>query len=386
MITLRGITWDHERGYGPLLATAEAFMADHPDVEIAWKVRTLQEFGLAPVDELAETYDLLVIDHPFVGFAADDGCLLPLDEYLDSDFLREQAEQSVGKSNASYIYGDHQWALAIDAAAQVSSYRRDLLTDLGRDVPRTWDEVLDLAHVTRQRGSRWIAFPLIPIDAIMSFLSLCANAGEEPGRSPERLVSRKMGRYALEMLQALKSVAHPQSLAWNPIQTYEKMSRTDEIVYCPLAFGYSNYARPGFRDETVLFTNIPSAGAMGSGGAILGGTGYAVSSASPHPEEACAYGAYLAADETQRTIYFEEGGQPGNRVAWTDAGVNQASNNYFLDTLETLDKAYLRPRYNGFIEVQELAGPLIHDFLRNGGDRDRLLDRLDALYRESRDS
>ncbi len=44
-IILNGITWGHSRGYTPLMATAPRFGELHPNVEIHWRKRTLQEFA-----------------------------------------------------------------------------------------------------------------------------------------------------------------------------------------------------------------------------------------------------------------------------------------------------------------------------------------------------
>jgi multiple sugar transport system substrate-binding protein len=92
----------------------------------------------------------------------------------------------------------------------------------------------------------------------------------------------------------------------------------------------------------------------------------------------------VASTDVQRGIYFAAGGQPGHRAAWCDATVNAASSDFFQDTLAALDRAYLRPRYVGFMAVQERSGELIHDWLTSGASADDLLDRLDDLYRKSK--
>src|SRR3954454_16039744 len=125
--TLNGITWNHSRGYLPLVATAQRFMDRHPDVTIEWRKRSLQAFADEPVERLAEQFDLIVIDHPFAGYAAVHPTLVPLDEHLPPEFMADQAANSAGASHASYNFGGHQWALAIDAATPVSSWRPDLL-------------------------------------------------------------------------------------------------------------------------------------------------------------------------------------------------------------------------------------------------------------------
>jgi multiple sugar transport system substrate-binding protein len=383
MITLKGITWDHARGYDPMVATAAAYMAAHPDVQITWQKRSLKEFGDFPIEKLADVFDLLVIDHPFVGFAAASRCLIPLDAHIDAGYLADQAANSVGASHASYNYDGHQWALAIDAAAQVSSYRPDLLES--SEVPRTWDAVLALARRVRDSGRGYVCMPVCPIDSLMSLFSICAALGEDPCATPEVFVSREIGKTALAVLVELTALGHPRALDWNPIQMYNAMSSTDEIVYCPLAFGYSNYGRAGYASHLIRFTGVPNLRESGRGG-ILGGTGYAISARCQHVAEAVDYGQFVASGDVQRGLYVTSGGQPGHRAAWTSDDVNAASNDFFTDTLDSLDRAYLRPRYHGYMPFQDDAWSLVHAYLKGGGSPDVLLDEIDRRYRESREN
>jgi len=376
VVELRGITWDHPRGLSPMRATAEQFEAAHPDVHIVWDARSLAAFGEQPLEQLVKTYDLLVIDHPFVGKAAESkSLLLPLDTCLAPDLLAEQAAQSVGPSFRSYTYAGHQWALAIDAAAHVSAYRRDLLAEIGQPLPETWEQVFDLAMKAP------IALPLNAAGTIDSFLSLCANCGEPPGQSQQYLVGRETARHALAMLRRLASESHAKSLMWSPPQVLDCLATTNEVVYCPLLFGYATYARPGFAPHLVHFTNIPASGVgQGPQGALLGGTGLAISAYCRAVPEAAAYAAWVASAECQRTLYAASGGQPANRVAWTNLVVNNAASNFYLDTLQTLEGAYVRPRYSGFVELHDRLGVLLHDYLRAGGDIAQVLDEMERLY------
>ena len=63
-VVLNGITWGHSRGITPLFATAQRYSELHPDVEINWEKRTLQEFADYSIEKLTSQYDLLIIDHP----------------------------------------------------------------------------------------------------------------------------------------------------------------------------------------------------------------------------------------------------------------------------------------------------------------------------------
>lgn len=381
MIELRGITWDHVRGLGGVTAAARAFAERRPDVRIEWTVRSLQAFADQRVDRLAERFDLVVLDHPSIGYAVARGCLVALDEHLDREFLNEQRASSVGRSAESYEWDGHVWALAIDAAAQVASFRPDLLDRCGADTPRTWEEVLTLADRARSIES-WVAFPSIPVDAVLAFLAICRGLGEEPCAGPDVVVERPAGIRALDLLGRVVAVSHPGSTTWDPPAMLERMSSTDEVAYCPLAFGYSNYARPGFRRHVVRFAPGP-AGDDGVPRGTLGGAGLAVSALRPNVQAAVEHARFVAEPRTQRGVYFDGGGQPGHRSAWTDPAVNASSSGFFADTLPALDAAYLRPRHDGVLGFQETGGELIHAWLHDGGDAEAVLDELDERYRES---
>src|SRR5690348_5306401 len=81
-VTLRGMTWDHPRGYDPLVACSVAWHA-RTCVRIDWERRSLQDFESFPVAELAGRYDLIVIDHPHVGQITRERCLAPLGGAMD---------------------------------------------------------------------------------------------------------------------------------------------------------------------------------------------------------------------------------------------------------------------------------------------------------------
>jgi multiple sugar transport system substrate-binding protein len=360
-----------------MLATARQFAEDHPDIRIECEVRSLHEFGEASVKAFAERYDLIVLDHPFMGAVAQDRCLLALDEHVPRTTLDTLESESVGVSHNSYFYNGHQWALAIDAAAQVAGYRADLLEAAGVHVPETWDEVFELAKIR----PGFVSLPLFPLDSLMCFFTLCANAGHPPfSEHPNRVVDHDAGEVALLRLKALAESSIDDTLTANPIAVWERMSTTDDIAYCPLVFGYSNYARNGYRPSLLSFANIPSSGALGCSGATLGGAGIAVSWRCSDVESAVQYATWVAGADCQRTLYLQSGGQPGNRRAWTDPEANALTNGFFQSTLSTLEKAFLRPRFAGFPQFQNAAFDVVWNFLKHGGSPGATLNALDEVY------
>jgi multiple sugar transport system substrate-binding protein len=145
-VSLRGITWNHSRALPPLVAAAQRFEEQHPQVRIVWEKRSLDEFGHSGLTELARTYDLLIIDHPMLGDAHRDRNLVDLRPRLSAAELATLEADAVGACLKSYCYDDTLYALPVDAAAPAASYRPDLLERSGQQVPATWDQVIELAR------------------------------------------------------------------------------------------------------------------------------------------------------------------------------------------------------------------------------------------------
>lgn len=357
---LRGMAWDHPRATEPLQAISAAWSAAN-QCRVAWDARPLKDFEDQPLEELADRYDLMLIDYPFVGVAATSGLVLPVDEWTEPAYLREQACGSVGPSYASYTWREQQWALAVDAACQVSASRPDLVAAAAVPrLPDSWDGVMDLAGALHGSGHR-VALPLNPNHAYCAFLSLGISlAGPGFWRAGERIDDRA-ALAALEFLRALAPLLHPLSRDADPIGISDRMCTSDEILYVPLMFGYSSYARCGFRPERIRFGNAPG-GAHGHVGSVLGGVGIALSAHSRNPDRAAALARLIAAPDTQRGLYATAGGQPAHAAAWDSPEVNELADGFFANTRATMEQAFLRPRVPGHRRFQVMAGELIHRF------------------------
>ena len=379
---LTGLTWDHPRGYAPLIGGAPEYEKLNPGLKIRWDRRTLREFGEAAIEQYIERYDLLIVDHPFVGYAAAHGALVNLAPFLSEPEKRQIAADSVGPSWESYWYSDGLWALPIDAATQVASYRPDLLLQFSSEVPRTFDEVLSLARKAHGMG-KFIAVPACPTDAISLFFTLSANLGHPIAEASDFFIDDAVGKDILDRLHLLISVAHPNSVEWNPIQVYDFMVSTSDAIYCPYGFGYSNYSRAD-RLVRLKFVDAPAAGSRGCAGTMLGGTGVAISRKSTQQQNALEYAKWLVSRQHQRGTYFCEGGQPASLAAWTDPAIDSAASGFFSGTLQTLQTAYLRPRFDGFVRFFESAGIEINKCLRGLVADADLIAWLNARYATQR--
>jgi multiple sugar transport system substrate-binding protein len=355
--TLTALAWDHPRCLAPMRACAAAWL-ERTGVEVVWAARSLAAFGDEPLDSLAREYDLLVIDHPMCGAAAETGSLLPLDGLLAPRELAELAAASAGPSHRSYVHAGHQWAVATDAACQVAAYRDDLL----EAVPRTWKQVLELAREGR------VALPLAPAHAISSLLSLCAAADRSLATGP-RLVQPAIGEWALSMLAEVAALGPREALGWEPPDLLGWMRNCDEIAYCPLTYGYVTYC------PEVRFARVP-----GGCGSVLGGAGLAVSAHSKRPDAAAEFAAWVAGPHAQTTIVARTGGQPAARAAWTEPGAGD----FYSATLSTLETAWIRPRGAWWPEFQLAAGEALTRGLAAGAAPGALLAELETIYESRR--
>ncbi len=376
-LALRGMAWDHPRARDPLAAISSDW-SRHTGIEVRWDARPLKDFEDQPLEELATRYDLILIDYPFVATAARSGLVAPVDDWVDPAYLEDQSAGSVGPSFRSYTWNDRQWALAIDAACQVSAVREDLWPAAGGEaLPTSWEEVAALAAKRRETASR-VAMPLNPNHAYCAFLSVGLSLAG-PSFWPENEgVERTAAVEALERLQSLTRDLHPASQTDDPIGISDRMTSSDEILYVPLMFGYSSYARARFRKRMLSFGNAPG-GTNGYVGSVLGGVGLALSARSKNREAAASLAREIGSPAVQSGTYVRAGGQPGHGAAWDSAEANQLTGDFFRATRRTIQQAFLRPRVPGHRRFQPQAGALVHDCIWNGEPALGCVDAFEAL-------
>jgi multiple sugar transport system substrate-binding protein len=379
IIQLNGITWDHSRALPPLVATAQRYEETHPGVRIHWQKRTLDEFGHAPIDELAQKFDLIVIDHPWSGFCFERNLVHDLKPLVPAATLAGLAEHSVGQTFNSYAWQDKVLALPIDAATPTPSWRPDLLERADVEPPQTWAEAVALAR------RKLAVIPGFNADLFLHFLMLLKGLGAQPCADVEVIALRETMRQAVELLYELTSPMPPEIFGMNPIQIAERMTTTDDFAWNAFAYTYNNYARPGFAIKPLRFGNLL---ALNAGGprlrGVLGGTGIAISTNCRNVVAAVDYALFTANGRVQKTIYVQAGGQPSHRAVWDDEFSDQLCGGFFNGTRVAQEEALVRPRYSGYVALQTEGGGALQEYLRDGCNLDVTLEKLDALYRESR--
>lgn len=357
----RGLTWDHPRGYRALEAAARD-VAPGQGLTIGWDRHSLEGFEAAPIADLADRYDLIVLDHPHVGEAVAQDCLQPMESLFDAQWLAELETAAIGRSLASYHFAGSHWALPLDAATQVTAYAPDRM----EAPPATWDAVFALA--ARQPVALSLAGP----HAILSFQSIVAALGG--ARPAEGFVDRQAGRDAYAIMTALTGATSRAFLHANPIALLEAMAAGEPIDLVPLVYGYVNYTAGG----RVGFADAPRG--PGGIGSILGGTGIAVSKRCVVTPALRTHLLWLMGEAAQRHFIPAQEGQPSLRAAWSDPAVDARWGGFYSGTRATLESASLRPRHDGAIAFQTEASALLRTGLIEDEPAAAVLNAIEAAF------
>ncbi len=370
-MSYRGLTWDHPRGYDALAEAARRVNAGRPEPLIQWDKQPLEGFESAPITELTDSYDLVVLDHPHIGEAVAERCLIPLEEVFAPDQIAAWSAACVGPSLRSYRWEGQHWALPLDVATQVTARRPDRIAE----APASWAEIEAIA------ASHPVALSLAGPHAFLNLISLAGADGAVVGG--EAMLPDAAALPALARLQRLAARAPEGAEALNPIALLEAMAHGDEVALVPLVFGYVTYARAGHAPQALAFSDPPRS--PGGRGGVLGGTGVAVSSRGTPDPALLAHVASLLSADTQCDLFPAFGGQPSARIAWQSSAVNAAWVNFYRDTLDGAEHALLRPRFDGFPAFTNAAAARVRAALDSGEPEDRTLSALRALWREARD-
>ena len=383
---LRGITWKHPRGYEPLAATAAAWRRECPGVAVTWRQLPWRRFEAAVLANHARRtgrYDLLMLDHPWIGSLVKGGGLVPLDPFLRGGRRAELARDVVGPSTGSYRYGGRQWALPVDASCHTLLYRKDLLpSGVGR-IPGTWEGLLALAEAVHDPPRRY-AFgnSFRGVQASCFFLTLLASLGARPYEGSPAIDPAK-GRKALALMRALLRYSHPASTRWDPWHLMERVQIADDIGMVPATFGYVNYFRG--RRCRLAVADVPRFRGFPPSRPIVGGVGLAIAARSPHREEAWRYLWFVMGRRSQCGIFPRHHGQPARRSLWTDPRVHRATHGFYRGMLPNMERGYVRPTFPGYPRIELEPGATVEAQLDGRMGEEACLRRLEGIARACRE-
>jgi len=378
VVKLSVLNWNNRRATAPVAAAIAAYQKIKPAVEVSQVIRPLSDFEHQGIEEVAKTHDIVIFDHPFCGAIAASRCFVALDEELPEVTSASAAGSYIGPSLNTYRFKGKVWGLPIDGATQHALVREDLLASLGAVLPVTHEDVLALGRQARGKGL-YLGTAVETPHALMSILSYMANLGEPIEANDEQLLAIPEASFtkAFDAVREVLQLSPPEALGWNSIDLHEQMVARDDVVYSPAVYGYATYGEP---DNINRLGFAPFAGTASPyhSGTAIGGTAMGISRHGSHQEAALDFARFMAGDEVQRTLVASNHGQPGGLSGWQDPDMDARYNGFFSAVASTMEAAWIRPRYKGYVEFQRRGGEIVADALRGGkeaaGIRRRLLD------------
>ena len=384
-ITLRGLTWDHRRAIAPLQAVQAAFTLAEPNISIDWSVRDLRQFEHQSLEEVASSFDLILFDHPFVGRMAASGAFSPVDDVLMCVAGATDAAYYAGPSLASYRLNGQTWGVPVDAATMHAVYRADLLANVCDDIPVSWSDVINLGRRVRKAGL-WLGLANGDHHGFLAVGSLMHNlgAGWATGNGEGMQFSISGFRQALSCLRQATAFAPPQAASWNSIALHDAMTTRDDIVYCPLTFGYATYGEEDFCARRLKFSAAPGLLVPYASGTLLGGAAIGLSVACKQPDAAKKYLSFVLQPDIQTQLFGKHHGQPAALTAWEHDELDTRFNGYFKDVYPTLTMAATRPRFDGYGRFEKYAGALVSQHLQGEISENTIIEHISKLIDQTR--
>jgi len=264
-------------------------------------------------------YDVIDMDVVWTAEFASAGWIIPLQANMFplGDFLRPAVDTA--------MYDGHLWAVPYYSNADLLYYRKDILAKAGKQPPRTWAQLEDLAKTVAPRyGLQGYAGQFAPYEGLtVNFAEAVQSAGGSilsPG-STAVTVDSPQAKAGLDFLvDGLREGWIPKSSL-----TYEEESSAADFESGKLLFlnnwpfVYSQASERGPANEVygkVGVTALP--GLDGPGSSSLGGANLAVSAYSRHQRTALAFIQYLTSLPEEKQLLIDSGFPPVWTGLYTD--------------------------------------------------------------------
>jgi multiple sugar transport system substrate-binding protein len=259
-------------------------------------------------------YDVIAMDVIWTAEFASAGWIIPLESSMFplGDFLRPAVDTA--------MYNGHLWAVPYYSNAEVLYYRKDILAKAGKQPPKTWAQLEDLAKtVAPKYGLQGYASQLAPYEGLtVNFADVLQSAGGSilsPGGTTVTVDSP-------QALQGLDFLVDGLREGWIPqsSRNYEEESSWGDFESGKLLFLnnwpfiYSQASQPGPANKVygkVGVALLP--GLDGPGSSSLGGANLAVSAFSRHQATAIAFIRYLTSLPEERQMFEDSDFPP----VWT---------------------------------------------------------------------
>jgi multiple sugar transport system substrate-binding protein len=342
----------------------EAFEAKHPEIDV--EVREFPNDSTQMHDQLvtilggkSPELDVVNLDVVWPAEFAQAGFLLPLDRYIQNDGL-DLSQYLEGGVNAGN-YNGQQWALPRYNNSGLLYYR----TDLVKEVPKTWDELLKQAEELKGKGGTQYGY----VSQGKQYEGLTVGFTELVGAYGGTILDEN-GKSAVNSPEALKGLKKLIEIYTSPavpsnINTFTEKETLNAFIegravfarHWPALYAQANDPSKSKVVGKVGIAPLPAGDARSA--AALGGWLGAISKYSEHPKEAWEFLKFLVSEEGEKIIAVNSTQTPTYLKLFDDAEVQQASPLFasrdFVNGLRSAVPRAITPDYakiSGLIQVE----------------------------------
>ena len=302
---------------------------------------------------------------------------MDLKNLLTTHQWNDLEQNCVGASFRSYVFENKLLAIPIDMATPVPGWRQDLIDKNGLQLPATWNDLISMAD------KKHVIMPGFGADLFLNWLMVLYALDAHPFDGPDTIAEKEKAIEAMSLLKRLAEPMPKEILSWNPIIIAELMTQHDKFAYCPFAYSYGNYCRPSFVQKPLKYGNLIQLNGKPLR-SILGGTGISISASCKEIELSLDFSLYCASADVQSNIYTYAGGQSARKEAWHSKNLIAFTGGFFEDSYLSHESALVRPRYNGYVSLQEKAGVTLQQFIKNKISAGNAWETIGVCYQESR--
>ena len=308
-------------------------------------------------------YDVIDLDVIWTAEFASNGWIIPLPQrqFPLGDFLKPAVDTA--------MYQGRLYAVPDYSNADLLYYRKDILAKAGKQPPKTWAQLQQLAEtVAPEYGLYGYAGTFAPYEGLtVNFAEAVQSAGGSI-LSPE---GTKVTVNSARALQGLEFLVNGFRQGWIPkvTLTYEEQSAQDAFEAGKFLFldnwpdVYAALSVPGPRNKVYGKFGIAALpGLDGTGSSSLGGANLAISAYSQHQRTALNFIKYMT-DLTNERQMLEQGSFP---PVWTQLYTDQnlTSSYRYLPVLEqAINSAQPRPAITNYDQASLAISSTVYEAL-----------------------
>ena len=318
---------------------------------------------VANLQAKSSEYDVIDMDVIWTAEFASNGWIIPLPEsqFPLGDFLRPAVDTA--------MYQGRLYAVPDYSNADLLYYRKDILAKAGKQPPKTWAQLQQLAEtVAPKYGLYGYAGTFAPYEGLtVNFAEAVQSAGGSI-LSPE---GTKVTVNSPKALQGLEFLVNGFQRGWIPkvALTYEEVSAQAAFEAGKFLFldnwpdVYAALSRPGGQNKVYGKFGIAALpGLNGTGSSSLGGANLAISAYSQHQRTALNFIKYMTDLANERQM-LEQGSFP---PVWTQLYTNQSLvRSYpYLPVLEqAINSAQPRPAIANYDQASLAISSTVYEAL-----------------------